>query len=304
MAFIYTRATRVVAWLGHSKEDDTVRDWSNGATQHLGAHLSGQSKMQFSRSPDPKSFASMMDSAYWKRLWIVQELCLPRLLLFAYGAQIWTFEEFKRWVIPSVPQSESDAKQSLLAECDAASRLLESRDKRHTNMTRFENLIERFAKNECSEIRDRIYGLLECANDIRPFTGRDGEQSALSVYIDCLIYGVKPESQPQRGKGSLKVDYSCTLYDLWVSVVGFVYFQAFELPNDVVAHRFHTLGEILRLFPTVEETCATPPVERQISIVRTASIIQEALDQKVEAAERVCCQLGKSLIAQISPARY
>jgi hypothetical protein len=147
-------------------------------------------------------------------------------------------------------------------------------------MTRFEILIERFARNECSEIRDRIYGLLGCANDIRPFTGRDGAQSALSVYIDCLIYGVKPETQPQRGKGTLKVDYSCTLYDLCVSVVGFVYFQAFELPND--AHRFYTLEEYLRLFPRVEEAAATPPVERQMSIVRTASIIQEALDQKVE----------------------
>jgi hypothetical protein len=224
----------------------------------------------------------MMDSAYWKRLWIVQELCLPRLLIFVFGPQVWTFDEFKKWVLPSVLQSESEAKQSLPADCEAASRLLESRNKRHTNMARFENLIERFARNECSEIRDRIYGLLGCANDIRPCTKRDGAQSALGVYIDCLMYGMKPETQPQRGKGTLKVDYSCTLYDLWMSVVGFVYFQAFGLPNDVVAHRFNMFGGILRLSPAVEKTGTTPPLERQISIVRTASIIQEALDQKVE----------------------
>ena len=285
MAFIYTRATKVVAWLGTKNYPPMTGllrsmslEWKAGQTQHFGAFLVGESKMRCSPKPDQGTFARILDSTYWKRLWIVQEICLPRLLVLMYGSDIWTYEEFRKWEYLPAVHPETRLTQPILSCSEAASRLLETRDKRHTDMMRLESLIERFAKSECSELRDRVYGLLGCANDIRPFAGRDDRADSLKTHIDSLSSGLKSLSRPQRGMGSLRVDYFCPFYDIWTSVVGFVYFQAKEFERNVSIQEAAKVQEL-----TTGKQGVVPLLEeRQISIVRTAGIVQDALGQKVE----------------------
>ena len=285
MAFIYTRATKVVAWLGTKNYPPMTGllrsmslEWKAGQTQHFGAFLVGESKMRCSPKPDQGTFARILDSTYWKRLWIVQEICLPRLLVLMYGSDIWTYEEFRKWEYLPAVRPETRLTQPILSCSEAASRLLETRDKRHTDIMRLESLIERFAKSECSELRDRVYGLLGCANDIRPFAGRDDRADSLKTHIDSLSSGLKSLSRPRRGMGSLRVDYFCPFYDIWTSVVGFVYFQAKEFERNVSIQEAAKVQELT----TGRQGVVSLLEERQISIVRTAGIVQDALGQKVE----------------------
>jgi hypothetical protein len=207
-----------------------------------------------------------MESAYWRRQWIVQEICLPRHLVFLYGSEIWSYKRFQK-IAHVATTSWAESKLLSCSSLTAALRLLETRDKRHTEMMKFESLIERFAKSECSELRDRIYDLLGCANDIRPFAGQDVRADTLKRYMDYLSSGLNPAVRPQRGIGSLKVDYSCSLYEIWKNVVGFVYFQAHNFERNVTAQGVQS-NKLIE--------------ERQVSIVRTAGIIQNLLNQKVD----------------------
>jgi hypothetical protein len=285
MAFVYTRATKVVAWLGtkaYPPMNGLFRsmslEWKAGQTQHLGAFLEGQNKLRCSLKPDQGTFARMMDSTYWKRMWIVQEVCLPRLLLIMYGSDIWTHEEFREWEYLPLAHPETRLTQPPHGYSNAALRLLETRDRRHTNVMRLENLIEVFANNDCSELRDRIYGVVGCANDVKPYAGLDESANSLQAHIDTLNSGMVSSYRQNRGVGSLRIDYSCTFYDLWTRVVSFVYFQAKGIQHNTSSYSM-ALGRSLtdnhqREFRLLEE--------RQLSVVRTAGIIQDALGQKVE----------------------
>jgi hypothetical protein len=214
---------------------------------------------------NPEKVQILMESTYWKRQWVVQEMCLPRHLVFVHGSEICASDYLRDWV---------GNKERLCGYTPprAPLRLLETRDKRHTELMKFESLIERFARSECSELRDRIYGLLGCANDIRPFAGRDERADALKGYMDYLSSELNPTVRPQRGMGSLRVDYTCPLYEIWVNVVGFAFFQAHSSERNATAQRVPENQNI---------------EERQVSIVRIAGIVQEALDQKVDD-ERAC----------------
>lgn len=279
MSFIYTRATNVVVWLGTKDYSSTVSqlrpmsiEWKAGLTQHFAAALAGASKMRCSPKPDLGTFTRIAQSTYWTRLWIVQEVCLPRFLVFCYGSSIWTHEEFQKWDF--TPAVTHDGHGAML-------RLLESREERHTDMMTLERLVERFADNDCSELRDKVYGLLGCANDIYPFVGRDDKEDSLTSYINSLSTGLRPQYEPRRGMGSLKIDYSSSFYDIWTRVVCFVFFQAKNLEGRIHVTRIEneakgqaTGGEV-DVLPNLNE-------ERRISIVRTAGVVQAALGHKVE----------------------
>jgi hypothetical protein len=143
-------------------------------------------------------------------------------------------------------------------------------------MMRFESLVERFAKSECSEFRDRVYGLLGCANDIQPFAGRNDRADTSTVKINSLTSSLQTSSRSKRGVGSLKVDYKSSFDDIWTDVVNFVYFRA-----NMFEHNAKLQEDIVRMLSVIEDI-SFPDLERQLSIVRTAGIVQDALDQNVD----------------------
>lgn len=160
---IYTRAIKVIGWLGAKQYAvGTVgaglfrtmsHEWKAGKTQYLASAVTSQpqSKIRTSSKPGQATLVRIAQSNYWSRLWVVQEVCLPRHLLLAYGSDLWTYEELHQW--GSTPSRDQDEKTSTsLSNTDANSfrpmqRLFDTRAKRHTDMMRLEVLIERFANS-------------------------------------------------------------------------------------------------------------------------------------------------------------
>ncbi|KAK0724223.1 heterokaryon incompatibility protein-domain-containing protein [Lasiosphaeris hirsuta] len=184
------------------------------------------------------------------------------LMSFIYSRAIHTVAWIGAKGLPSTNQPESRAmaaewksgRTQFLAEALTGGSL----EKRHSDMMRLESLIERFAESKCSELRDRVFGLLDCANDIRPFVGQDEKADSLNDYIKSLGLGLKTQLRDlRRGMGALKVDYSRLFDGIWTNVVQFVYFQAkaAEAPVSVLDRT---------------ETLVHPITERHLSIVRTA----------------------------------
>jgi len=278
MSFIYTRATKVVAWLGTKDYPPMTGlfrsmslEWKAGQTHHFGASLAGVNQMRYSPKPDQGTLVRILESTYWRRVWIVQEMCLPRVLVFVYGSDIWTYQDFKTWALRQSLPFSPDAP-------GAASRLLEIRQLRHTDMMRFESLVERFAKSDCSELRDRVYGLLGCANDIQPFAGRDERADTPTAEMELVKSDPQTSSESRRGIGFLRVDYKSSFYKIWTDVVSFVYFRA-----KTFEHNADLQEDIVKILSGIENvTLSRSDLERQLSVVRTAGIVQGALGQNVD----------------------
>ncbi|KAK0712476.1 heterokaryon incompatibility protein-domain-containing protein, partial [Lasiosphaeria miniovina] len=166
MSFIYTRALLVAVWLGpkvHGAQTDQLRrmhtDWKMGEARLLAASIHDTDKqlLHYSAEPDAATADRIAASAYWTRLWIVQELCLPQRLVFVYGAVLWRYEDLARWDVVrearNADPSGTCAKtqhSSVGAGLAAIVQLIATRDARHSDRLRLERLVERFARSRCS----------------------------------------------------------------------------------------------------------------------------------------------------------
>lgn len=284
MSFIYTRALRVVVWLGvreYSGQADQFRRlgaaWKAGQSRLLADSLAdgGATRLRYSAEPDAATAAGVAESGYWTRLWIVQEVCLSRDVLFVYGPVLWRYEDLRKWQMLERGGLKPPAKGTgTLADDGVAAiiRLIKAREARHSDKLRLERLIEQFSSNKCSEVRDRVYGLLGLASDAYASYGGAGMVAEPSdEYLHSLELSTGRLPELQRGSGHFTVRYSCSLYDLWAAVVKFVYFRA----GHVEVHDWWS-GK------AGTDTMELAQRERQVSVVRIAGALQVALDQRVE----------------------
>ena len=161
MSFIYGRAQAVVVWLG----------------------IPMPSYYDESRANFREEFVdTLCNHPYWRRVWIIQEISLPRNLKIGFSNATFNWDELR---IPF--RRIKDTKQRRLY--DAIERVLDQREKRHDDKNRLELLLERFSDAQCGEVRDKVFGFVGLAHD-------------------CY-------------DGSLKVDYSASLYDVFADVVKF-----------------------------------------------------------------------------------
>ena len=130
MAFIYTRAQRVLVWLGLSP--GPIRN------------------DYFSDS----HWYAMSHHPYWSRLWIIQELILANNVLFYLGDYSFGWERISSTMNPHW--------RGLRGRADLIMKLC---DGRHTNEQRLENLMEVFQEAQCTERRDKIFGFLGLVYD-------------------------------------------------------------------------------------------------------------------------------------------
>ncbi|KAF3767826.1 HET-domain-containing protein, partial [Cryphonectria parasitica EP155] len=182
MSFIYKRAQKVVTWLGTralpEMGGDLFRamgmDWALGETRHLAASLSSSSDQHqyrdrkdsnnnaWSRKPDSDTMARIAESRYWRRMWVVQELCLPRVLLFVYESRVWSYEDLcqskvlqarvkERGSLPGGSNTFHHRTDQDDARFEAMSLLLRAREARFKLVT-LEDLVDRFGNQECTQI--------------------------------------------------------------------------------------------------------------------------------------------------------
>jgi hypothetical protein len=294
MSFIYTRAQKVVAWLGVKEYRNKLSvfqgmalDWKAGQVRNFAssvAHQAGGAQLRYSLEPDQSTFARIADSSYWTRLWVVQEVCLPRLLVFVYGSKIWTCETLQNWEVLKAAKSSRQQQRPKNSEnvgndgLDAMLGLLDMRDARHTDAMMLENLVEVFAKHGCGELRDRVYGLIGLANDSCSLSTVDGDADSIDSCIDSLdLVQLESLRESERGVGSFRIDYSRSLYDIWTDLVKFVFFRAKNIHGRFINSQAPN---------AIPESVGGPNSllndERKISIVRTAGIAQDALGYVVE----------------------
>ncbi len=231
MAFIFTRAAAVVSWLGvppalelaaytdgnsQSDYETLMRTaWQKGDSRQIAERLADRRSrrtldpnilrartpemMQASDTSKPLSLTSnpgerLLYNPYWERLWVVQEVCLPRSLYFLFGGEI-----FSEAVVRDMKRSPT------------MDRLLDARSKRFSDAMRMEALIERFMNSGCAELRDRVFGLLGLANDVdsfaleipgstSPVVGEPGQPESESVRP---LYRTRTTTSSSRKRGVL-----------------------------------------------------------------------------------------------------
>lgn len=112
-------------------------------------------------------------------------------------------------------------------------RLLHTRDKKHTEQMRLINLVELFSKMACTELRDRIYGLLGLAYDIRPYVEADDSSDLIEKDLRRTYLEPDNSFKPPARTGLFKVDYSRSYFDIWSGVVRFAYSNADRVENQI-----------------------------------------------------------------------
>ncbi|KAI0180408.1 heterokaryon incompatibility protein-domain-containing protein [Hypoxylon sp. FL1284] len=250
-------------------------DWSSGQTQYLAEHMGGTGRMRSSQEPDLVVFKRIGASSYWTRVWIVQEACMPHRLAFALGANIWTHEDLCKWsalTLAKLSNQQPDRPVEMF-------RLLDTREFRHSEDMVLGNLLEVFSGAACSEIRDRIYGLLGLANDITTYSGGDKSVEGVEMLgrdFESLDLKANRIPEPPRGRGKFKVDYTQPLSEVWLEVLKHLYLQAKTVggkkTRDVL--RVTLAKAALGGLPVTDQ-------ERYLNIVKASGIIQKALGQKM-----------------------
>jgi hypothetical protein len=110
---------------------------------------------------------SVHQNPYWGRLWIVQEVCLPRDLAFVVGSEIWS-ERTVREVMTRWQSASAETLDLFSANhpVEMMKTLLDVREERFSDTMRLEALIERFMTSSCAETRDHVFALFGLANDV------------------------------------------------------------------------------------------------------------------------------------------
>jgi hypothetical protein len=301
MYFIYSRAQKVIAWLGakpYPSQQNPFHcmsmDWKAGEAARLAASLAVDAKVKYTSAPDKNIISRLADSTYWTRLWIVQEACLAYDLIFVYGSSVWTFERLCVLnPLEGIPPHDADERMRY----DPMLRLVRARVDRHTDATRLESLIERFRKQSCSDLRDRVYGLVALANDVRPFSGADEQTPFIktkTLGANSRHLGYEPSEslgdphRARRKKGRIKIDRLRSFYDIWKDVVTHAFFCA--RPADLSWSMLVLDQSRKDIFLRLKD------MERNMSIVRTSGIVQEALGHHVERL-----QVSKDVQVPTSP---
>ncbi|GAP92621.2 putative HET domain-containing protein [Rosellinia necatrix] len=287
MALIYSRAAAVVTWLGLNGpevmgalqglgEDGGIKaamamkdvyelgnskelaswfaEYTASPTSGVGARnarAAGEKEaLERIAAANQLGDAMVMPTGYWRRVWVVQEVCLAQRVLFAYGPTLLADEEAVR---RAAAQRGGGAPPGAAGGMD---NMLEARRRRFGEAMRLETLVEDFAGQLCSEARDKIYGLVGLANDVNADADADDGRHWEVVRDDG------------SADVDLVIDYRRAYYDIWCDVVQYLFRCPFYF---VPPHLDTDEGELARLRH-----------ERLTRVVRFAGLVQNTLQDEVE----------------------
>jgi Heterokaryon incompatibility protein (HET) len=176
MEKIYSRASKVLVWLGpHRDGSELVFDFCNQSERPPPGHeLYSPTKathdIEGMRSGDVISDAieALFYREYWQRSWIIQEVLLARRLTIHCGNSNTSWESLvaaRDWLLGHRPVRMNNLSDDPFEQTHfgAFDDLCEQRKSKQS--TTLELCLFRFGGRNCTNIRDRIYGLLGVAND-------------------------------------------------------------------------------------------------------------------------------------------
>lgn len=195
----------VVAWLGSSIEPDLSR----AALHHLVHYTHHSNPTNLKESNDPpymirvKGVRQSMNLPYWRRIWTVQELVLPRWLVVVCSPHgIWVrtlcrfidstaYQSFLR-NRPLIDDFADGVNWAEPIHSEYVKSLCSQRTRRELGIYElagsFDQLLQDFEYGECVDPRDRVYALLGLANqnDISQELAPDYTISATQLYYRTL----------------------------------------------------------------------------------------------------------------------
>jgi Heterokaryon incompatibility protein (HET) len=197
MRRIYSTATFVLTWLGRDAD----------GSEYVLRHMAGKN----SSSPNfgEKNFwflESMVRRAYWRRLWIIQEVVAAKELLIMCGLQVVLLDEFRETVSKLPWRREGEDFMD-----SAGVYLLDKLRYQFNEKTEFTTLqligyLLHFKRCGCSDPRDRVFGV----KDLLRGTGLDRVEvdyglSREDLLIRCLTALAHSEPFEDFGENYLDV---------------------------------------------------------------------------------------------------
>jgi hypothetical protein len=158
MGEIYSKAAKVVAWLG---SDNPIVELDISLThgrdlEYLMRDLRTSNDARWQEQFD--AIQELSARAYWKRLWILQEFVLAREIEIWCGQQTIS-EEALRWILDSVRSSSHTTPALKIVNCRHARRFSSAR-------MSLEQLLNEFGQNmECADVRDHVYALISLMDE-------------------------------------------------------------------------------------------------------------------------------------------
>lgn len=167
MSDIYTAADLVVVWLGLAADDsNTAVDFIANPKANWNREgwdlISPIGQAIRMNNTIEKAVVALLERRYWRRMWIVQELCLAREILVLCGTRALAWHHLSSFVELLSRASNSryttaEARDTRQAHgCD----VIAAKDLDDSSKLSLELVILRFGRQECSDVRDKIFGCL------------------------------------------------------------------------------------------------------------------------------------------------
>ncbi|GKU07398.1 het protein [Fusarium langsethiae] len=180
MHHIYFRAQTVVVWLGkkYSGYEATLphlRTLGHGNTGD--GETTPESTPELSRTEvTVRNLAiDLCNDAYWKCLWIIQEIGLAQEIKVCFGNSAVEWKQFTHFL-----------RMHNLGS-DGPVRLERQREERYTGSNTLLHLLSAHREAECQDRKDKVYGLLGMASDARCFN-IDYNKSRLEIWTDVMEF--------------------------------------------------------------------------------------------------------------------
>jgi len=195
MSKIYGQAQNVVVWLGPASENsDIAMDFLDLCAKYhkepkLPLNIIDESTASRDRI---EALINLFERTYWRRVWVIQEMILAPSITIFCGSRSADWKALKLATAFQLDMRTKDVPYSLMT-CEAGfyyrnSRAATPMQSRGTSRAQ-ENLrhwLQVSQGSECTEVRDKIYGLLALAEDRHLFT-IDYTKPVTEIYRDIML---------------------------------------------------------------------------------------------------------------------
>lgn len=279
MAKIYSRAERVIVWLGEA----------SGGSDRLFSFLNNVSHDDLRRFEDrirtheklPQDFllkrANLLERSYWDQTWIIQELYMASRMVYQCGP-ISRVDEIRMsyllredWL--TKPENNRETHVKLLTTKAGRGRI-----RRHAaERSRLPRLLRQYWRTKCADQRDKIYALLGILpeDDQAGALSIDYSISASQLYARvCEVLKYFP-GVINPGETSNTEILRCALQLTWSQIAGLSY----EVETDYISSSLKTMHydpELAELVVDIDET----PSVGQLSSVTTFTTMRKMANER------------------------
>jgi hypothetical protein len=190
MRRIYERAQRVVIWLGIGGDNSTLAfDFMRFISSDRKKRAMRSEKLK--RKPSYSGFREELEAVkklcqrpYWERLWIIQEVVASKEAELYCGRDRTSWEEFSVFQ-KCIEDGDLELNGDDSLEKSLAFKLDRYRVYQQTDYSNVIELLEPFSSSLCSELRDKVYGLVGLAKDAMDFP-IDYSRSLYDIFVDVI----------------------------------------------------------------------------------------------------------------------